>query len=314
MDFEMLRLFAEVAEQGSLTRASIALSSTPSALSRKIASLEQECGLRLFHRTGRGVALTEFGQRILPRVQELLSGLEHLSTSLRTSAAVPMGEVRIGFLASLSSLIDRLFREVRVAYPEIHLSVFGGTSGQLDEWLASGHVDMAVLFRYGKSEIGDKQVLGVVDTYLIGPPGDPITRNATVKFSRINELPLILPSPPNGLRNILDRLAQKRGVTLSIVMEANSIPIQKDIVAGGGIHTVVAGYAATREVNEGMLQASRIVSPQIERAVTLEITPHKPASLTSLAIVELISKVASSTPATMGLRAASKTARKRLPR
>jgi LysR family nitrogen assimilation transcriptional regulator len=314
MDLAKLKLFAEVAEHGSLTKASIALSSVPSALSRKIAALERECGGRLFHRTGRGVTLTELGQRILPRIKELLGGLDVLSQEIRANAGVPSGQVRIGLLASLMHpLIDRLFRDLRERHPGIRLNIFGGSNGQLDEWLASGFVDMAVLFRYGKSEVGNEQPLGIVDTYLVGPKNDPLTRQPTVKFSVLDKLPLILPGAPNGLRVILDQLARKRGIELNILMEVNSLPVQRDLVAEGGIYTVLAGYAAERDVRAGLLQTSRIVNPSIERIVTLGLTSQRPASLASREVARLIVATLEEMADSMELRRMPKRNHKRNP-
>ncbi len=311
MDLAKLKLFAEVAEHGSLTKASIALSTVPSALSRKIAALERECGGRLFHRTGRGVTLTELGQRILPRIKELLAGLDVLSQEIRANAGIPTGQVRVGLLASLMHpLIDRLFRDLRAHHPGIRLNVFGGSNGQLDEWLASGYVDMAVLFRYGKSEVGNEQPLGIVDTYLVGPKNDPLTRQPTVKFSVLDKLPLILPGAPNGLRVILDQMARKRGVELNILMEVNSLPVQRDLVAEGGIYTVLAGYAAERDVRAGLLQTSRIVNPGIERIVTLGLTSQRPASLASREVARMIVAILEEMADSMELRRIPKRARK----
>ena len=306
MDLNNLKLFAEVAGHGSLTKAAIALGSAPSVLSRKIAAVERQCGGRLFHRTGRGLELTELGRRVLPRISDLLFDLDQFYEAMKGEQNTPHGEVRVGFLASLSPLIDRLFREVRSSYPDIRLNVFGGSSGQLDEWLMNSNIDMAVLFRYGKKEIGSEHVLGMVDTYLVGPPRDPITRKRTVDFSRLHQLPLILAAQPNGLRTILEELARKKKLTLSVVMEANSLAIQKDIVAGGGVHTVLAGYAAMREVKEGVLQASRILNPEIERTVTLGMARNKSASLGAREVAKLIGKIVAATPDATELRRPSR--------
>jgi LysR family nitrogen assimilation transcriptional regulator len=303
MDLASLKLFAVVAEHGSLTRAAVALGTVPSALSRKLAVLERDCGGRLFHRTGRGLTLTELGERILPRISSLLAGLDELSHEVRSHAGVPGGAVRIGLLASMAHpLVDRLFREMRARHPEVRLNVFGGSNGQLDEWLASGRIDMAVLFRYGRAEVGNEQSLGVVDTYLVGPAGDALTRAPTVKFDQLDQLPLVLPGPPNGLRVILDQLARRKGISLSVVLEANSLPVQKDIVAGGGVYTVLAGYAAGREVREGRLQAARLVSPGIERIVTLGITNQRPATLASREVARLICRIVDDMSDSIALR------------
>ena len=313
MDLAKLKLFAEVAEQGSLTKASIALSSVPSALSRKIAALERECGGRLFHRTGRGVTLTELGQRILPRAKALLAGMDELALDIRASAGVPTGQVRIGLLASLlHPLIDRLFRDLRKRHPGIRLNVFGGGNGQLDEWLASGHIDMAVLFRYGKGEIGLEQPLGIVDTFLVGPKGDALTRQPTVKFADLDKLPLILPGAPNGLRVILDQLARRRGITLNVVMEVNSLPVQRDIVAHNkDVYTVLAGYAAQSDVKAGLLQTARIVNPNIERIVTLALSNQRPATLAAREVARSIVAILEGMAAAMELRRVGKAAVRR---
>ena len=66
------RAFLAIGELGSLTRAALFLNSNQSLLSRQLNALERECGTRLFVRTGRGVELSDVGQRIFPQVRALL--------------------------------------------------------------------------------------------------------------------------------------------------------------------------------------------------------------------------------------------------
>ena len=68
-DLHKWRAFLAIGELGSLTRAALFLDSNQSLLSRQLNALERECGARLFNRTGRGVELSEVGQRLFPRVQ-----------------------------------------------------------------------------------------------------------------------------------------------------------------------------------------------------------------------------------------------------
>ena len=64
MDYAAWKLFVDAAELGSLSKVAVAYGTSQPHISRQIGELEQECGGRLFQRTGRGVVLTEFGQRI----------------------------------------------------------------------------------------------------------------------------------------------------------------------------------------------------------------------------------------------------------
>ncbi|MPZ47585.1 MAG: LysR family transcriptional regulator [Betaproteobacteria bacterium] len=292
MDFEKLRLFAKVAELGSLTKVAIMLDSTQSAISRRLSALERDCGARLFHRTGRGVTLTPFGDRLLPRVRALLLEVNQLSHDIHSAAGVPVGEVTIGMLPSMAHpLVGLLFRITRRTYPGIRLRVYEGLGGQLEEWLATGKIDVAILFRYGKGRSTDSQLLARVDTYLIGPPGDPITKPPTVRFAQLNRLPLVLTGPPSRMRSMLGQISRRKGISLSVFLEADSLTIQKDIVAAGDAYAVLALPAVYREVQLGRLQASRIVNPSIERMITLSSSTHHPQSLAARAVVQLIQKV-----------------------
>jgi LysR family nitrogen assimilation transcriptional regulator len=293
VDVARLRLFAQVAEAGSLTKAAVMLDSVQSDISRRISALEHEFGGRLFHRTGRGVALTELGEQILPRVRELLEAADRLSSEVKGTAIAPRGEVRIGTMPSLSHpLINLLFRRTAEHFPQVRLHVFEGSSGQLDEWLKYGRLDLAILFRYGKASLRNEDVLALADSYLVGPIEDALTQAPTIDFAKLDGLPLILPGVPNGLRVALDGLAKRKRISLRVVMEADSLPIQKDIVADRGGYTVLAGHAVLQDVEAGRLQAARIVNPGIERIIALGTTTHHPLTLASREVGKLVHVIA----------------------
>ena len=81
MDYAAWKLFIDAAELGSLSKVAVAYGTSQPHISRQIGELEQECGGRLFQRTGRGVVLTELGQRIAPKVRAWLA--EHRSARER---------------------------------------------------------------------------------------------------------------------------------------------------------------------------------------------------------------------------------------
>jgi LysR family nitrogen assimilation transcriptional regulator len=292
VDLDRLKLFAHVAELGSLSKVAVATASVQSAISRKISALERDCGGRLFNRTGRGVTLTELGESIFPRVKHLLLEAERLASDIKSSAGVPSGEVRIGLMPSLADpLVTLLFRQTREHFPQIRLHLFEGSAGQLEEWLATGRIDAAALFRYSESVPRDEELLGSVDTYLVGPPGDRITSAATVDFARLDNLPLVLPGMPNGLRVALSQLAKRRRIGLSVAIEADSLPIQKTLAATGEAYAVLGGHAVSGDVKSRLLQASRIVSPGIKRIVTLATTTHQTPSLAGRKVIELVRQI-----------------------
>ena len=101
-DLRLLRVFGAVAEQRSLTRAAAGLGEDQSSLSRRISALEVALGGRLFHRTGRGVTLTELGEQLQPRINGILADLAALAEDARGERDSPRGDVELGVVPSMS--------------------------------------------------------------------------------------------------------------------------------------------------------------------------------------------------------------------
>lgn len=269
-DLHKWRAFVAIGELGSLTRAALFLDSNQSLLSRQLNALERECGTRLFNRTGRGVELSEVGARLFPPVKALLCDAQQLEVDIRGEAREPTGRVTLGCLPSIGQpLVGRLFAAMRRLHPAVSLKVLEGSSGQVEEWLADARVDIAILYRYGPTLPETEQSLAVVDSCLIGPPGDAATAAAEVAFAHLHGLPFILPSAPNGLRTALDAMARQQHITLVPAIEADSLPLQKSLVASERLYTVLPLHAVWSEVADGRLQAARIVDPPFQRTVAM---------------------------------------------
>ena len=286
------RTFLVIAELGSLTRAALYLDSTQSQLSRHLNALERECNARLFVRTGRGVALSDFGQRVLPHVKALLGEAEQLEAEIHGQAKEPAGRVVLGSLPSITHpIIVKLFQRLQSSYPAISLKILEGSSGQVEEWLADGRIDLAILYRYNKRDSSRRQHLAVVDSFLIGAAGDKRTANETIDFAALDGLPFILPGIPNGLRSTLDALARQHQILLAPALEADSLPLMRSVVAQAGLYTVLPLHAVWSEVREGRLQASRIVSPPIVRHVSMEFAQSKGPSRAVSAVARGIMQI-----------------------
>lgn len=271
--------FTAVAELGSLTRAAVATGAVPSLLSRQIARLESAWGDRLFERTGRGMSLSDFGRRMLPEAKLALEQLDRLEEVAREAAGALTGTVHVGVLPSMSrQLLPLLMADVRASAPAVRLNITEGFSGHLDEQLASGRLDMMVVNRYGSSGLGSEEVLGSVDTCLVGRPGDRLLAGDTVAFRDLASRPLVLPSRPNGLRLALDQISRRQGVGLYVVMEVDTGNAMKDVALSGEALTLLPRLAVNDEVRAGALRAVKVVRPGIPRTIALSLATHRPMS------------------------------------
>lgn len=164
MDIARLRLFVDVAKRQSFAAVARDLDQDPSTVSRTIASLETELGIRLFQRTTRNMTLTEAGEIYLNRMETLIEYMDNALEEARSVSARPTGSMRItatvGFgQLCLAPLLPRLRQEFPDLRFELHL-----TDTQID--LVSNRIDLAI--RLGSRIEGDVIATKLFNTrYLI---------------------------------------------------------------------------------------------------------------------------------------------------
>jgi DNA-binding transcriptional LysR family regulator len=270
-------------------------------ISRQIGELEHQYGGRLFERTGRGVVLTELGQRIAPKIRAWLASTDQLANDVRTSAGTPIGKVRIGSLPSTTHpLVTTLYKRLKEQYPLIQLVIREGQGAQLETWLEDGNVDLAILYRTRPSANSDDIHLVETATYLVSAAGDRLTSRPKVPFSVLHNLPLVLFCRPSSWRNRLDQLASEHGITLNVALEADSLRLQTQVVADGGVYALLGPYAIDAASKNLSLQSSKVVDPVVSRYIALAMSRHGQLTLACRTVMQIMREVAKSGAA--GLR------------
>ena len=295
MDYTAWKLFIDAAELGSLSKAATAYGTSQPHISRQISELERECGARLFQRTGRGVVLTELGQRVAPKVRAWLAGTEQLANDVRTSAGTPIGTVRIGSLPSTAHpLVTTLYYRLKKRYPLVQLAVREGQGAQLETWLEDGSVDLAILYRSSPSPKNGDTYLVETPTYLVGAEGDERTSGPTVPFAALDNLPLVLFCRPSSWRNRLEQLATEHGIALNVALEADSLSLQTHVVADGNIYALLGPYAVAAAARDCRLQSARIVNPSVSRHIALAMSRHGELTLACRTVMQMTREIVSS--------------------
>lgn len=292
MDLAKLEMFVRVAQLGSLSRAAPHYDLGPSALSRQLAALEAECHGRLLHRTGRGVRLTELGERIFPRARVLLAEAQALSDEISEVAGVCRGTVHVACLPVIATpLISRVILRARERYPEVVIHASDGLRGQIEQSLADGRVDLGFVIRL----TGDKtaeQPLAVSPLCLVGPAGDRLTSRPAFDFKSLDGLPILLPAASEPVRISLTGIARQLGVTLNVVAEIDSVHLMKDLAAAGVGYALLSMMSIVDELKAARLSATPIVNPEIKRAIYLMASTRKVSSLAVREVSRLIRQVA----------------------
>ncbi|WP_075790958.1 LysR family transcriptional regulator [Massilia putida] len=291
MDLAKLQMFVKIAELGSLSKASAQYDMGASTLSRQMSAFEAEYKGRLFLRTGRGLVLTELGQKILPRARELLADADRLAAEIRGSAGVPRGTVRLAVVPSVTApLVARIILEAQRRYPEVTLHVTEAFSGQIEEWLALGRVDLGFVLRPSANSVTEKP-LARSQLCVVGPAGDSLTAPDEVDFSCLDGQSILLPSQPSNFRSFLEQIARRNGVTFKVAAEIDSVAIMKEVVAAGVGYALLSASTVQQEVQQQRLSIARLINPKVSRQVYLSTTAQKSGDLATREISRLIRQV-----------------------
>ena len=277
MELRQLRTFVHVAELGSFSAAAERLHIAQPALSRQIQILEQELGVNLFRRHGRGAVLTEQGQLFLSRATLVLRELERAREELRGDEAILSGQVSFGMPPTVADVLSTpLIEHFSAAHPQVKLRVASGYSGHVLDWLQRGMVDIAVLYETRQQPRTIRtQPLILEQLFLIAPGNEdrsPITFADSLKRN------LILPSKHHGLRIVLENFAARESLTIDPVIEVDSLPVQIDLARrniGCIVLPLVSVFAA---VEAGQLSAHPIVAPEVTRRMLIATASNRPMS------------------------------------
>ncbi|MES2933186.1 MAG: LysR family transcriptional regulator, partial [Pseudomonadota bacterium] len=161
MNLESLTLLVAVARCGSFAAVAKERNSDPSSVSRAVADLEAELGLRLFQRSTRSMTLTEAGGIYLARIEPLLDELEHAREAAAQVSSAPRGLLRLTASVTFGQVcIVPLLGAFRDRYPELKVEcVFSDTNLNL----VSEGIDLAI--RLAPMIEGDLVTAKLMDTH-----------------------------------------------------------------------------------------------------------------------------------------------------
>ncbi len=164
-------------------------------------------------------------------------------------------------------------------------------SGQVEEWLAEGRVEIGLFNRYRKAKVRDAEPLIGAEMMLVSARGHPSTKNATIPLRALARVPLALPARPNSLVTLLATSAANQSIDLDILLESGSAAIIVDAVKHSGLCTIFPRHAAAPELTDGTFSASRIVKPSISQVTWLAFGRHRPATIGARVVAKLVKEL-----------------------
>lgn len=223
MDGKKLEAFVKAVDLGSISRAAIALHLTQSALSQQITSLEASVGVQLLARSKQGVFPTQAGRVLYRHSQHLLRGMDEALTEVRARGEGPSGRVSVGLAphSLAQTLTVPLLREVRRAYPHIVLHVRENFGGLLSEGIATGQMDLGLL--YSPVSLRAVQVDPILVDDLVVVAHERRDLPSPVGFLDLTDVPMLVPTRQHSIRLAVDAGFQRHDLFPRIAGEVESM-------------------------------------------------------------------------------------------
>ena len=271
MDVRQLRYFVSIVDYGSLGKAAEKLFLAQPSLSQQMARLEEELGVPLLLRSNHGVTPTAEGDALYRHARLVLRQMEQLKQEVTKGAGSESGTVAVGLPTTMASVLAvPLFERIQDRYPGIRLQFFESMSGYLNELLANGRLDLAILFR--ESDTPGISALPVLDEtlYLLGEPGGAVSpRSTTCPLARLAGVKLVAPGVSNGLRLLIERTFSSEKVELNIIADIDSLPSMLLIAHSGRACTILPSSALAQLDRTRMPKMRKIVDPVIRRPASI---------------------------------------------
>lgn len=173
IDMSRLEVLVAVARAGTVTAAADDLHLSQPTVSHHLRRLEAETGAVLVQRVGRGLRLTEAGERLAARGEEILGLLSRADAELAAASSLEAGHVRLAvFPSGVATLGPRILEGLDRAHPGLTLDLTEAEPPEAERLLVANEVDLAVAFRYPEQEATaavNVEVLGEDPLYLVTP-------------------------------------------------------------------------------------------------------------------------------------------------
>ena len=210
-----LQVFAEVARQHSVVKAADSLAVTQPAVSKTLRELEEELGVALFDRSGRGVALTGHGEIFLRHATASLTAVRQGVDAVVRASALEGRVIRMGALPTVSTrLVPEAIRLFKREGAGDVIRVVTGENTVLVDQLRLGELDLVV----GRLSDPDRMMgLGFEHLYservaLVARAGHPLAAPGAFTLAALEGVTVLTPTPSAIIRPWVDRLMLTAGI------------------------------------------------------------------------------------------------------
>jgi LysR family cys regulon transcriptional activator len=244
LDLQKLRGFYWAIQRLSFSEAAQKIHVSQSAVSHQVKSLEEELGVKLYERRGRGIVATPEGERLARYAQRILNDVDDLQAEFAELSARPHGTIRISAFRGIAMFqLPWIIRRFRRAHPEVRLTVASATyDHEIIAAVAGGTADIGFASSWNNfSDVDYFEILNY-DMYVCTPLNHPwVERREPLTLNEITEQPLILHEAGTSIRRRIDEVFAQHGLAPDVAIEVGGfLALQEYVRIGLGL-SIISG-------------------------------------------------------------------------
>jgi DNA-binding transcriptional LysR family regulator len=291
MNTDTFKVFCDLAETCSFSKAAKLNSITQSAVSQQIRALEIKFNAMLIERGRRNFALTPEGEAFLSASRDILHIYDNLDSRLHELHNIIAGEVKISSVYSIGLYdLPPFLKEFRSLYPDVKVHVEYRRSAQVYAQVLDGEADFGLVAYPARRKgiviepfIEDKMVV-------ICHPGHPFAKKKSIRLEDLEGEKFISFEPDLPTRKVIDRHLKNSGVTVEHTMEFDNIETVKRAVEIENGISIVPQNTVLDEVRGGILAAVGIDKPEMWRPLGILVKRTHPRSPAQRELLSLLQK------------------------
>lgn len=256
LTLRQLRAFEAAATTLSHSRAAEQLHLTQPAVSMQIRLLEDELGLPLFRKQGRGLQLTEAGDELLRHARGILGAIrqaEEALTSMSSGEGSTRGQLHLGVVPTANYFAPLLMMAFRERFPEVKLKLSVDRRETILALLNEHQIDVAIA-GYPPSEADvEAEAFARHPHCIVAAPTHPLAGKRRIAWSELKGEPFIFREPGSATRQFLEHLLQSQSLQVNVTMElSGNETIKQAVMAGMGI-SFMSAHAFQIELAAGRM-------------------------------------------------------------
>ena len=291
INYELYRIFYEVASCGNITHASQKLNISQPAISKSIKNLETQLGGDLFVRTQKGVVLTEEGKSFYKHISNAIENISNAENEFTNLISLNKGSIRIGVSTTITEkFLLPYLKKFHELYPNITIHMYTDISNELLDKLKNGLIDLAIVHIIDKDygyDIDINKIKKIYSCFVVNDTFKELIKKE-VSIKELIKYPIILQTKGSNSRDFIEKIEIDNNIIFKNNIESSSYTLISEFAKMGlGIGISTKEYIE-EDLNNKLLYEIKLQEKLPDRYIGIATLKNQTPNFSTKKLIEII--------------------------